>query len=226
MRESANNGSTGGRKRRQIRIFVAERLPVTRYGIRAMIGESPRMVVAAEVDDGFDAIAALHAGDYDVFICGVDLPRLDGIDLVKQVRAERIRIPALVFSRLPEEDFAMRALKAGALGYLTKDAEVDELVFAIETVAAGNRYVSPSLVQSMAAQVGSGLDHEPHDALSDRELDVMRSLALGRSVKEIADELNLSVSTVSTYRTRILSKMNMGKNSELTRYAIKHGLIE
>lgn len=209
-----------------IRIFVAERLPVTRYGIRLMISESPGMVVAGEASDGFEALAALRAHDYDILICGVDLPRLEGLELVKQLRSERLRIPVLIFSRLPEEDFAIRALKAGALGYLNKDAETDELVHALEMVAAGNRYVSPSLVQNIAAQIGTGMDHEPHDLLSDREMEVLRWIALGRGVKEIAGELNLSMSTVSTYRNRILSKMNMQKNSELTRYAIKHGLVE
>lgn len=207
-------------------MFVAERLPVTRYGVQAMIRGRSNIVIAGEADDGFDAVAALRAGHYDVLICGVDLPRIDGIDLVKQLRTVGVKTPALIFSRLPEEDFALRALKAGALGYLTKDAEVDELIDAIHAVAEGRRYVSPSMVQSIAAQVGSGIDHEPHDLLSDRELDVMRYIALGRTVKEIAGELNLSISTVSTYRNRILSKMNMSKNSELTRYAIKHRLVE
>ena len=184
------------------------------------------MIVAGEASDGFDALAELRSGQYDVLITGVDLPRLDGLELVKQMRSEGVRVPALIFSRLPEEDFAIRALKAGALGYLTKDAEIDELVHAIEIVANGNRYVSPSLVQNIAAQIGVGLENELHHLLSDREMEVMRSLALGRGVKEIAGELNLSVSTVSTYRNRILAKMNMQKNSELTRYAIKHGLVE
>lgn len=217
---------TTGRRRPLIRIFVAERLPVTRYGIRSMIDESAEMVVAGEAEDGFNAIAALRSAEYDVLICGVDLPHLDGIDLVKQLRTENIKIPALVFSRLPEEDYALRALKAGALGYLTKDAEAEELIHAIETVASGQRFVSPSMVQTIAAQVRTGLDQDPHENLSDRELEVMRSLSLGRTVKEIAWELNLSVSTVSTYRVRILSKMNMTTNSELTRYAFKHRLVE
>lgn len=191
-----------------------------------MIGASRGLVIAGEATDGFDAIAALRAGGYDLLLTGVDLSRLDGINLVKQLRSERVKIPVLIFSRLPEEDFAIRALKAGALGYLTKDAESDELIKAIETVASGKRYVSASLVQNIAAQIGTGVEHEPHDLLSDRELDVMRYIALGRTVKEIAAELNLSVSTVSTYRNRILSKMNMTKNTQLTRYAIKHGLVE
>jgi DNA-binding NarL/FixJ family response regulator len=214
------------RKRTSIRIFVAERLPVTRYGIRLMISESPNMVVAGEAGDGFDTVAALRVGEYDVLIAGVDLPRLDGLDLVRQLRSEGVRVPVLIFSRLSEEDFAIRALKAGALGYLTKDAEIGEFVHALETVASGDRYVSPSLVQTIAVQIGIGVDQELHDLLSDRELEVMRSLALGRGVKEIAGELNLSMSTVSTYRSRVLAKMNMRKNSELTRYAIKHGLVE
>lgn len=191
-----------------------------------MISESPGMVVAGEASDGLEALAALRAHDYDILICGVDLPRLEGLELVKQLRSDGLRIPVLIFSRLPEEDFAIRALKAGALGYLTKDAEIGELVHALEMVAGGNRYVSPSLVQNIAAQIGTGMDHEPHDLLSDREMEVLRWIALGRGVKEIAGELNLSMSTVSTYRNRILSKMNMQKNSELTRYAIKHGLVE
>lgn len=209
-----------------VRVYIAERLPVTRYGIKSMLGAAPGIIVAGEAGDGFDAVEALRDGDYDVLICGVDLPRLQGIDLVKQVHAERIQIRVLVFSRLPEEDFAVRALKAGALGYLMKDAEWEELIEAVQTVAEGKRYVSPSLVQNLAAQIGTGMEHEPHDLLSDRELEVMRYLALGQSVKETASELSLSISTVSTYRNRILAKMNMTKNSELTRYAIKHGLVE
>ncbi len=226
MRKEEKRKGGAWSRRAPIRIFVAEQLPVTRYGIRLMISEAPGMVVAGEADDGLEALAALRANDYDILMCGVDLPRLEGLELVKQLRSERLRIPVLIFSRLPEEDFAIRALKAGALGYLTKDAEIEELVHALELVASGNRYVSPSLVQNMAAQIGTGVDHEPHDLLSDREMEVLRWIALGRGVKEIAAELNLSMSTVSTYRNRILAKMNMQKNSELTRYAIKHGLVE
>lgn len=226
MQESIQKGSPTRGGAKSVRVLVAERLTVTRYGIAAMLATARGITVSGEAADGIDALEELRRGGHDVLVCGIDLPRLQGLDLVKQARSEGIRTRSLVFSRLPEEDFALRALKAGALGYLMKDAEADELVAAVRAVAAGKRYVSASLIQSIAAQLGTGLEHEPHDLLSDRELEVMRYLALGRSVKEIAGDLSLSISTVSTYRIRLLTKMNFSKNSQLTRYAIKHGLVE
>jgi len=191
-----------------------------------MLSDRPTITIRREVGDGPEAIQALRSEEFDVFMCGVDLPSIDGIDLIKEIRSEGFSIPILVFSRLPEEEYAIRALKAGALGYLSKETDKEELIVAIETVNVGRRYVSAQLVQSIAAQLGNGVGREPHELLSDRELEVMRRIAMGRSVKEIASELNLSVSTVSTYRTRILTKMNMEKNSELTRYAMKHDLVD
>lgn len=214
------------KERRKTHILLAERLPVTRYGIRSMLSERPDLVIDREVDNGLVALEELRARRYDVLICGINLRGLDGIELVKQARSEGIATPILVYSRLPEEEYAVRALKSGALGYLSKESGKEELIIAVETVSAGRRFVSAEIVQTIAAQLGNGAGREPHELLSDRELEVMRRIALGRSVKEIAADLNLSVSTVSTYRSRVLTKMNMEKNSDLTRYAMKHDLVD
>lgn len=226
MNKRTLQGEAAARERRKIHILLAERFPVTRYGVRSMLSERPDLLISREVDDGLTALEELRTGRYDVLICGIDLHGLEGIELAKQAKSEGLDTPILVYSRLPEEEYAIRALKAGALGYLSKETGKEELIIAVETVNAGRRYVSAAIVQSIAAQLGSGVGREPHELLSDRELEVMRRIALGRSIKEIASDLNLSVSTVSTYRNRIMTKMNMEKNSDLTRYAMKHDLVD
>jgi len=164
--------------------------------------------------------------DYDVVILDITMPGINGLDVLKQIKAQKPKLPILMLSVHPEEQYAVRTLKAGASGYLTKESAPDELIAAIRKVSVGKKYVSSSLAEKLALDLE--IDHEKplHETLSDREYQVMCMIASGKMLNEVADEPYLSVKTVSTYRTRILEKMNMKSNIELTHYAIKHGLVE
>jgi DNA-binding NarL/FixJ family response regulator len=156
----------------------------------------------------------------------MSMPDRSGLDILKQLRSERPKLPVLVLSMYSEDQYAMRVLKAGASGYLTKDSAPDELVKAIRKVVSGGRYVSALLAEKLAFEIGTDSSKLPHEALSDREFQVLRLIAAGKSVTEIAAELSLSVKTVSTYRARLLQKMNLATNAELIHYAIQNRLID
>ncbi|RPI50405.1 MAG: DNA-binding response regulator, partial [Chloroflexi bacterium] len=168
----------------------------------------------------------VRAETWDVVVLDISMPDRSGLDILKQIRSERPKLPVLVLSMYSEDQYAIRVLKAGASGYLTKDSAADELVKAIRKVVSGGRYVSPLLAEKLAFEIGDDSSRLPHEALSDREFQVLRMIAAGKSVKEIAAELSLSVKTVSTYRARLLEKMNLGTNAELIHYAIQNNLID
>ncbi len=209
-----------------IRILVADDHPVIRRGIRQIISETDDIVVADEASNGWEVLEKVSNKEYDLLLLDLSMPGRDGMDVLKQLRNEKPALPVLILSIHPEEEYAVQALKAGASGYLTKESAPDELVAAIRKVSAGGKYVSHSLAEKLVSYVQSESQPLPHKILSGREYQVMRMIASGKRVSEIAAELSLSVKTISTYRTRILGKMKLKTNAELTHYALKSHLIE
>jgi DNA-binding NarL/FixJ family response regulator len=209
-----------------LRILIADDHPVFRRGLKQIIAETTDIVVADEAVDGLEVLNKVKVGDFDVVLLDISMPGKTGIDVLAQLKYERPRLPVLMLSMHPEEQYAVRALRAGASGYLTKESAPDELVAAIRKVSTGGKYVSASLAERLASVVQKECEESPHQTLSDRELHVMCMIASGKTVSEIAKELSLSVKTISTYRSRILDKMKMKNNAELTRYAINNSLID
>lgn len=211
---------------RKTKILIADDHTIIREGLKQIISETPDMTVADEAIDGHEVLNKALKHDYDVVILDITMPGINGLDVLKQIKAQKPKLPILVLSVHPEEQYAVRTLKAGASGYLTKESAPDELIAAIRKVSVGKKYVSFSLAEKLALELE--IDHEKplHDMLSDREYQVMCMIASGKTVKDIAKELFLSEKTISTYRSRILEKMKMKSNIELTHYAIKHGLVD
>ena len=209
-----------------IRILIADDHAIVRAGLKQFIADQVDMEVAAEAASGAEAIAAVRAGDFDVVLLDISMPDKNGIDTLKTLRHVKPELPVLMLSAYAEDQYAVNLLRAGAAGYLNKEAASTQLVGTIRTVVQGRKYVSPSLAQILADGVSGDADKPLHAELSQREFQIFCKLAAGAAVSKIADELNLSVKTVSTYRTRILEKMAMKSNADLTYYAIKNGLIE
>jgi two-component system invasion response regulator UvrY len=209
-----------------IRALIADDHAVVRQGLKQILGDTPEMVVAGEATNGQEVLDKIRAETWDVVVLDISLPDRSGLDILKQLRSERPKLPVLVLSMHSEDQYAMRVLKAGASGYLTKDSAPDELVKAIRKVVSGGRYVSSLLAEKLAFEIGTDSSRLPHETLSDREFQVLRLIAAGKSVTEIAAELYLSVKTVSTYRARLLRKMNLGTNAELMHYAMQNHLID
>ncbi len=209
-----------------IRVLIADDHAVVRQGLKQILGDTPEMLVAGEAINGQEVLDKVRAEAWDVVILDISMPDHSGLDILKQLRSERPKLPVLVLSMYSEDQFAVRVLKAGASGYLTKESAADELVKAIRKVVSGGTYVSSFLAEKLAFEIGTDSNMLPHETLSDREFQVLRGIAAGKSVTEIAAELYLSVKTVSTYRTRMLTKMNLGTNAELMHYAIRNHLID
>jgi DNA-binding NarL/FixJ family response regulator len=209
-----------------IKILVADDHTIVREGLKQIVGDVGDMVVADEAGNGQEALQKIREGDYDVILLDISMPGRSGLEVLKDIRTEKPKLPVLILSMHSEEQYAVRALRAGASGYLTKASAPDELIGAIRKVSRGRKYVTASLAEKLALELDADADKPPHEMLSDREYQVMLMLASGKSVKEIADELCLSVKTISTYRSRILEKMNMKKNAELTLYAIQNHLVD
>jgi len=208
------------------RILLVDDHPVVRQGIKQVLSGAFEPALVGEAANVEQGLSEVRSTDWDVMVLDLSLPGANGLDLLKDLRRERPTLPVLVLSMHPADQFARRAMNAGASGYLTKDSAADELVKAIRKVVSGGRYVSPLLAEKLAFGIGDDLSRLPHEALSDREFQVLRMIAAGKSVKEIAAELSLSVKTVSTYRARLLEKMNLGTNAELIHYAIQNNLID
>lgn len=207
-----------------LKILIADDHPVVRRGLKQIVAEIPGVAVCDEATNGWEVLDKVRVVDYDVVLLDISMPGKDGIDVLTQLKSEKSRLHILVLSMHPEEQFAVRALKAGASGYLTKDSAADELVAAIQKVSSGGKYVSSSLAEKLASVVQEA-EQLPHESLSNREYQVMCLLASGRTPTEIAGELSLSVKTISTYRSRILEKMKMKNNAELIHYAIENRLV-
>jgi two-component system invasion response regulator UvrY len=209
-----------------IRVLIADDHPIVRQGLRQILSEIPDMVVAGEAVNGQQALDQVRAGGWDVLVLDITMPDRSGLDILKELKHQQPHLPVLVLSIHAEEQFAVRLLKAGASGYLTKENAPDELVKAIRKVVDGGKYISQSLAESLAFSLDVASDRPPHETLSDREFQVMQLMASGKTLTEIAEELSLSPKTVSTYRTRLLEKMNLKTNAEIVRYAIEKGLVE
>jgi two-component system, NarL family, invasion response regulator UvrY len=208
-----------------IKILVADDHPVVRKGLVQIIAETADMMVAGEAATGPDVLDKIRREDWNVILLDISLPGMSGLEVLKQIKSEYPRLPVLMLSVHPEDQYARRVLKAGASGYLTKESAPDQLIGAIRKVSAGGRYISPSLAERLAYELATDLERPPHEILSDREYQVLHLIASGKTVKEIAEQLSLSVKTVSTYRSRILEKMGMKNNAELTHYAIQNKLV-
>jgi DNA-binding NarL/FixJ family response regulator len=209
-----------------IRVLIADDHAVVRQGLKQILQDTREMVVAGEALNGQEVLEKVRTEAWDVVVLDIAMPGRSGLDILKELKSERPKLPVLVLSMYAEDQFAVRVLRAGASGYLTKDSAPDELVKAVRKVVSGGRYVSPFLAEKLAFEINTDSSQLPHETLSDREFQVLRLIATGKTVKEIAAELSLSVKTISTYRARIRQKMNLTTNAELIHYAIRNRLIE
>lgn len=209
-----------------IKILIADDHAIVREGLKQIVVETSDMVVADEASTGHEVLDKVRNNEYTVVVLDISMPGGDGLNILKQIKREKHKLPVLVLSVHSEEQYAVRALRAGAAGYLTKESAPSELISAIRRVSGGRKYISPLLAEKLALDLESDREKPRHETLSDREYQVMCMIASGKRVKEISEELCLSVKTISTYRSRILEKMRMNNNAELTHYAIKHGLVE
>jgi two-component system invasion response regulator UvrY len=209
-----------------IRLLIADDHAVVREGIKRIIADTNDITVAGEAADG-QALLAMATNDaWDVVLMDLAMPGLPGLEVLQEIRNRKPKLPVLVLSMRPEDQYAVRTLMAGASGYINKGTPPDELVTAIRTVADGRRYITPEVAESLASHVDAVSAKLPHESLSNREYQVMCLIAAGKSVGDIAEELLLSVKTVSTYRRRLLDKLRLRHNAEITRYVIEHGLAE
>ncbi len=209
-----------------IRVLVADDHAVVRRGVLQILADAPDIVVAGEASTGREVLQAVWKNNFDVLVLDIGMPDGGGLEVLKQLRTLKLDLQVLILSMYPEKQYAVRALKSGAAGYLTKDSAPDELVTAIRRVAQGGKYVTQSLAEKLAVEVGREAEKGPHETLSDREYQVTCLLAAGKIVTEIAAELSLSVKTVSTYRARILEKLGLKNTAEIIRYVLERGLVE
>jgi len=209
-----------------IRILIADDHPIVRQGLGQLIIKTADIVVADEASTGLEVLNKARASHCDVVLLDISMPGLHGLDVIRQLKKESPKLPILVLSMHSEEQYAVRAFKAGASGYLTKQSAPDELLAAIRKVSMGGKYVSSSLAEKLASDLEIGAGKLPHETLSNREYQVMLMIAAGKTVAEIAEELSLSVQTISTYRSRILQKMQIKNNVELANYVIRNQLLD
>ena len=207
-----------------IKVLIADDHAVVRKGLKQIIQEKTNLVVVGEASNGEEALDLVRKEDWDVVVLDISLPVRNGMEVLQAIKHSHPKLPVLMLSTYPEDQFGMRVLRAGAAGYMNKECALDDLVSAIHKVVAGGKYVSPTLAERFAFELCGDLKKEAHEYLSDREYDVMRMLGTGRLPAEIAQELSLSVKTVSTYRARVLEKLNLSNNAELIRYVLDHQL--
>lgn len=209
-----------------IRVVLADDHNIVRAGLKELLSDTGDIEVVGEATDGYTVMARVRELEFDVLVLDMSMPGRSGIELIKQVKSEKPKLRVLVLSMHSEEQYAVRALKAGASGYLTKESAAEQLVAAIRRVAGGGAYVSPETAERLALEAGAPSEAAPHTLLSDREYQVFEMIAAGCSISEIARRLSLSVKTVSTHKTRIMQKMGAASQADLIRYAIRHGLID
>lgn len=208
-----------------IRIVIADDHEIVRAGLKQIISDDDDMVVLGESNNGENLIELVKKNDYDIVLLDLKMSGISGIDVIKHLKVIKPDLPIIVLSMHAEDQYAVRTIKAGASGYLTKETAAENLIIAIRKVVSGGKYISPTLAETLADSIAGGSEL-PHEKLTDREFQVTCMIASGKTVSEIASELFLSVKTISTYRQRILEKMNMKNNSELTHYAIKNNLLD
>lgn len=209
-----------------IRILICDDHTIVRKGLKQILSEDPNLSVTGEAASGQECIETLKKGGWDVLVLDISLPDRSGLDVLKQVKTQYPKLPVLMLSMHAEEQYAVRVLRAGASGYLTKEAAPDQLITAIRKISKGGRYVSPTFAEVLAFDLGGDPQKPLHETLSDREFQVMCLLASGKPVKEIAAKLFVSVKTVSTHRARILDKMRMKNNADLILYAVRNRLVK
>ncbi len=208
-----------------MKILIADDHLLLRRGIRSILEEMPETESISEASNGHEAIRAIREQDFDLLLLDISMPGKDGLDTLKQLRYENPDIRILMLTMHPEDRYAIRTLKSGASGYLKKDCSPDELKKAVHEVMATGKYISPSLALTLAQSIDTTSDKSPQELLSDREMQVLRLLASARTVNEIAEELNISAKTVTTYKGRILEKLNLRNSAELIRYAIENDIV-
>jgi two-component system invasion response regulator UvrY len=209
-----------------LKVLVVDDSPLFRRGVRDLVIEGFHGAKVGEAGNAHEMLELQRRKPWDMAVMDISMPGMNGLDALKQVKQEFPHLPVLILSMHPEEQYAIRMFKAGANGYLTKAAAPEELVKAIKKVHGGGKYVSAALGEALASRVNLDAEKSPHDVLSDREYEVLCLIGSGKTVSEIAEKMNLSVTTISTYRARILEKMRMKTNAQLTRYAIEQGLVE
>jgi len=209
-----------------IRILIADDHAIFREGLKHILSESPDVKVAAEARNGQEVLEKIWSEKYDMVLLDISMPGMSGLEVLKQLKIEKPKLPVLVLSMHPEEQYAVRVLRAGASGYLTKESAPDELITAIRKISQGRKYITSSLAERLAFEMEIDSEKPLHEVLSDREYQVLRIIAAGKTIKQIAEELSLSIKTVSTYRGRIMEKMKMKTNAELMHYAIKHQILD
>jgi two-component system, NarL family, invasion response regulator UvrY len=209
-----------------IRILIADDHPIVRRGLRQILAEQPDVGPVGEAENSQELLELVRRQVWDIVMLDIAMPGRGGLEVLKELRQERPRLPVLVLSMHPEEQYGVRALKAGAAGYLTKESAPEKLVQAIRKILSGGKYISAILAEKLAFAVERDRSKPLHEILSDREYQALCMIASGKTVSQIAGELSLSVKTISTYRSRILEKMQMKSNAEVTHYAIKNALID
>ena len=207
-----------------IKIIIADDHPIVRAGMKQVLADSEDIFVAAEAGDGADLLEKIMENQFDVVLLDITMPGMGGLETLKRVKALHKELPVLMLSIHDEEQFALRTLRAGAAGYLTKGSAPDELVRAIRQVSKGRKYISQDFAEKLATELQQDIRQLPHERLSDRELQVLCMMAAGKTASGMAAELHISVKTVSTYRSRILEKMGMATNAELIAYAVKNNI--
>ncbi len=208
-----------------IKVLVADDHPIFRSGLKQILSDAPDIKVTGEAKDGQDVLNMVGKNHYDVVVLDISMPGKSGLEVLKHLMQVKTELPVLILSVHPDEQYGLRAMKVGAAGYLTKNCSPEELVTAIRKVNRGRKYVSASLTEQIIEHLDESHARVLHESLSGREFEILRLIAAGKSPGEIAEELRLSVKTVSTYRSRILEKMNMKTNADLIRYCIENGLI-
>ena len=203
-------------------VLVADDHAVVRRGVREILEEAPLGIAVDEASSASEALNAIRDKAYDIILLDISFPDGNGLDVLRQIRSHRPSTRVLLLSMFSDEQYAQRALRSGAAGYLSKDRAPEELIAAIRTVVAGGKYITQSLAEHLADEIGAKAKQVPHETLSDRELQIMTRLAAGKSVGEIATELALSPKTISTYRSRVLEKLNLKTTAELIRYALEN----
>lgn len=207
------------------RVLIADDHAIVRRGLSQIVSETADLEVAAEASNGAEVLSLVESQPFDAVLLDINMPGMDGLDTLKQLQSIKPELPVLVLSMHAEEEYAVRVLKAGASGYMNKDSAPDELVAALRKISSGGRYMTEGVAESLFTHLQAGTEGPLHASLSDREFQVLCLISSGNTVSEIAEQLSLSVKTISTYRARILDKMSMKNNAELTHYAIKNNLV-
>jgi two-component system invasion response regulator UvrY len=209
-----------------IKILIADDHTIVREGLKQIFVDTPDIVVGDEAGNGQDVLKKVEKNNYDIVLLDISLPGRSGLDVLKQLKSMRPELPVLILSIHPEEQYAVRSIRAGASGYLTKESASDELIKAIRKIFSGGKYITNSLAERIAVEINAETERALHEMLSDREYQVLCLIASGKTTRDIAKMLCLSAKTISTHRDRILRKMKMSNNAQLIRYALKHNLVD